>query len=72
MGVVGTNHGHSAVVTSAQLTAAGALALGIQGSADHPHTVQLTAADVASIAASNRVSKTSSSDAGHDHIVTFN
>ena len=72
VGVIGGNHGHSAVITSAQITAAGAVALGIQGSADHPHTVELTAAEIVSIAASSRVSKNSSSDAGHNHTVTFN
>lgn len=71
-GVVGTNHGHSAVVTGAQLTAGNAVSLNIQGSSDHPHTVELTAADVAAIAANQRVSKQSSSDAGHAHSVTFN
>ena len=71
-GVVGSNHGHVAVITGAQLTAANAVALDIRGSSDHPHTVTLTTADIASIAANQRVTKESSSDAGHSHSVTFN
>jgi hypothetical protein len=71
-GIVGSNHGHVAVITGAQLTAGNALNLDIRGSSDHPHTVTLTAAEVASIAASRRVSLESSSDAAHSHTVTFN
>jgi hypothetical protein len=48
------------------------LSLNIQGTASHPHTVDLTAADISSVAASQRVSKESSSDNGHSHSVTFN
>ena len=72
VGQVSSNHGHSAVITGAQLTAGGALSLNIQGSSDHPHTVVLSASEVASIAASQRVSKESSTDAAHSHTVTFN
>lgn len=72
VGTVSANHGHSAVITSAQLTAAGTLSLNIQGSATHPHLVDLTAGDVAAIAGSQRVARTSSTDNGHAHTVTFN
>jgi len=71
-GVVGSNHGHVAVITAAQLTASNAINLDIRGSSDHPHTVTLTAAEVASIAANTRVTKESSTDAAHSHSVTFN
>jgi len=71
-GVVSSNHGHRAVIVAAQLSAAAEIALDIRGDSDHPHTVMLTAAEVGSIAASQRVSKESSSDAGHSHTVTFN
>jgi hypothetical protein len=56
----------------AQLTAGGALALDIRGDADHPHTVELSADEVEAIAGNQRVSKTSSTDASHSHVVTFN
>jgi hypothetical protein len=71
-GSISSNHGHSAVITSAQITAAGGIALGIQGTASHPHTVTLAGSDISAIAGSQRVSKESSSDSGHSHTVTFN
>ncbi len=72
-GVIGSNHGHSnSTITAAQLTAGGAVTLNIQGGASHPHTVELTQAEIASIAANQRVSKESSTDNGHSHTVTFN
>jgi hypothetical protein len=70
-GSVSANHGHSAVITSAQLTAGNAVVLDIRGNADHPHTVELSAAEVMQIASRTRVSKQSSSDAGHAHTLTF-
>jgi hypothetical protein len=72
VGAISDNHGHSAVITGAQLTTGGALALDIKGTATHTHTVQLSAADIASIAGGQRVSKSSSTAEGHDHTVTFN
>lgn len=70
--VIGSNHGHAGTITAAQLTAGGTLSLNIQGTAAHPHTVELTAADISTIASSQRVSKESSTDNGHSHSVTFN
>lgn len=72
VGVISANHGHSAVITAAQLTAGGDLSLDIRGASDHPHTLTLTAAQVAAIAANQRVAKESSTDDGHSHTVTFN
>jgi hypothetical protein len=76
-GAVAANHGHSAVITSAQLMANNAVVLDIRGSATHPHTVELSSAEVGQIAAGQRVSKVSSTDdspdAGrHSHTVMFN
>lgn len=72
VGNISANHGHTAVITSAQLTAGGALTLNIRGDSDHPHTVDITAAEVVMIRDGQRVSKTSSMDVDHNHIVTFN
>jgi hypothetical protein len=36
---ISANHGHSAVITGAQLTAGGAVELNIRGTATHAHTV---------------------------------
>jgi spore coat protein U-like protein len=72
VGSISANHGHSAVITSAQLGTAGGITLNIQGSAGHPHTVALTGGELSTIAGSQRVAKESSNDAGHSHTVTFN
>ena len=76
-GTVSANHGHTATVTSVQLTAGNSVSLDIRGSADHPHTVTLSAAEVVQIRDGQRVSTTSTSDASalfgvHLHAVTFN
>jgi len=72
VGVVSSNHGHSAVITGAQLTAAGAVKLDITGAATHSHSVELTGAEVTAIAGGAKTSKESSTDSGHSHTVTFN
>jgi hypothetical protein len=71
-GNVSANHGHTAVINAAQLSAGNSVTLDIRGSADHPHTLTLTAAEVQSIAAGTRVGKASSEDQVHTHTVTFN
>jgi hypothetical protein len=71
-GTVSGNHGHTAVVTAAQITAANAVSLDIRGEATHPHTVALSAAEVGMIGTRQTVSKTSSNNDGHIHTVTFN
>ncbi len=72
VGVISANHGHVAVVTEAQQTAANAIQLDIQGTASHPHSVSLTADEVRAIAAGTRTAKESTSNSGHTHTVTFN
>jgi len=42
------------------------------GNATHPHTVSLTASQVQQIGARQQVAVTSTTEAGHDHTVTFN
>jgi hypothetical protein len=76
-GTVSTNHGHVATVASAELTAGNAVTLDIRGSADHPHTVVLTGAEVVQIRDGQRVTKASTTDQSaafgtHSHTVTFN
>ena len=72
VGSVSANHGHSAVITEAQLQAGNAISLNIRGNAPHPHTVDLSATELQQISAGQRVSKVSSNDDGHTHDVTFN
>jgi hypothetical protein len=76
-GSVLANHGHNAVITAAQLTGNSDVTLDIRGSADHPHTVVITMAELGQISSGQRVTKTSSTDpsasAGtHSHPVQFN
>ena len=75
-GTVEANHGHSAVVTAAQITAGNSVTLSLSGS-DHTHTVDLTGAEVGQIGNGTRVTKQSTNDASaafgaHAHTVTFN
>ena len=70
-GTISSNHGHAAVITSAQLTAANTLSLSIQGTASHNHTLELSAAEVGQIAQGRTVAK-ESSGTSHTHTVTFN
>jgi hypothetical protein len=77
VGSISANHGHSAIIVAAQLTAASAISLDIRGSSDHTHNVELSAAEINAIAGNQRVSKGSSGSSGgsygdHSHTVTFN
>ena len=71
-GTVLANHGHTAFIENARLTAGNGFALDIRGNADHPHTIDLTANQVMQIAARQRVSVESTTDAAHAHTVVFN
>jgi hypothetical protein len=71
-GTVSANHGHTATIMAAQITAGGAISLDIRGQATHPHTVQLTSDELRSIGARTQVTKTSTTNDGHSHSVTFN
>jgi hypothetical protein len=70
-GSVSANHGHVAVVAAAQITAGNALSLNIQGTATHPHTVDLTQAELVTLRNRQAVSKDSTNNNGHMHTVTF-
>jgi hypothetical protein len=72
VGNVSANHGHQAVLRAAQITAANAVTLDIRGSADHPHSLELSADEVRAVGNGQRVSKSSSVDDAHSHTVTFN
>ncbi len=70
-GVISANHGHSVVITAAQIDAGGAVTLTLTGAA-HTHTVALTAPQVGDIGAGTQVSATSTTADAHTHLVTFN
>jgi len=73
-GDITSNHGHVAVVTSAQQLDGGAVSLNIQGTASHNHVVELTADQVMQIRNGQKVSNdcSRSGGTGHYHTVTFN
>jgi len=70
-GSVSANHGHVATITGAQITASNGFSLNIQGTATHPHTVDITQADLRALQSRQTVSKDSSNNSGHMHAVTF-
>jgi hypothetical protein len=73
-GVVANNHAapHAVTITSAQITAGTAIAaLNIQGQATHNHTLSITAAQLTSLKNKQAISTDSTTDAGHQHTVTF-
>jgi hypothetical protein len=70
-GSVSSNHGHSAVITGAQLGAGNDLQLNIQGTSSHAHTLSLTASEVRSVRDGARVQK-DCTGGSHTHSVTFN
>jgi hypothetical protein len=71
-GSISDNHGHTAVVTRAQLTGGTNVNVDIRGSASHTHTVTLSQPDLTAIAAGTRVARESSNGDSHTHTVTFN
>jgi hypothetical protein len=70
-GTISANHGHSATISSAQITAGNAITLDIRSQADHPHTVAVSQANLATLNGRQSVTITSSTDASHSHSVTF-
>jgi hypothetical protein len=72
IGQISANHGHVAVIKGAQLTSPTDINLDITGTAGHTHHVPLSAAEIGQIAANTRVTKTSTTDSGQNHDVTFN
>ena len=71
-GVISNNHGHTATITAAELTAGNAVNVLLTEGSGHTHHLGLTANEVAMVAANQRVSGQSTTDSGHSHTVTFN
>ena len=70
-GTISANHGHVAQIKSAEITAGNAISLNIQGTASHPHTVDVSQAELRSLQSRQTVTKTSTTDNNHSHTVTF-
>jgi len=71
-GVVSDNHGHRAIVESAQLNSNSTITIDMRFRATHNHELTLTPLELASISENGRVTKVSSTTEGHSHTVTFN
>ncbi|HEY1303819.1 MAG TPA: hypothetical protein VGF24_09750 [Vicinamibacterales bacterium] len=71
-GTISANHGHIATIKGADLTSPTTISLDIMGMATHTHKVDLTQAEVTSIAGGTQVAKVSTTDNLHNHTVTFN
>jgi hypothetical protein len=69
---ISANHGHTATITGAQLTAGGDVTIQLTEGSGHTHSVGLTGAEVVQIRDNTRVAKESTSNSGHSHTVTFN
>ena len=69
---ISSNHGHVIMVTSAQVNAGVDMTYDIMGSADHTHSVTITAANFATLQsnANGSVMVTTTSGGGHTHSVT--
>ena len=70
-GNVSANHGHTAVIDAARITAGTAFSLDIRGTATHPHTVDIAQADLMALQNRQTVTKASTTDNDHSHTVTF-
>src|SRR5439155_22929778 len=75
-GTISANHNHVAVITAARITAGDAIALSIQGTAAHNHTLSITQADLTTLRNRQSVTRESSTDQSntfglHSHTVTF-
>ena len=68
---IGGNHGHSLVVSPADVAAGTAKSYDIQGSSVHPHTVVVTAEMFTDLQDGKPVTVASSEDSGHMHGVTI-
>ena len=67
------NHGHNAIVKKAQLDLGGDLTITVnKGTADHQHTLALTAQEMIDIKAGKMVMKDSGTTKEHNHSVMFN
>jgi len=65
------NHGHNLAIPKAHFAAGVTQAYDIQGVSDHPHTIELTAGQLATIAGGGTVTVTTVTDgSGHSHSVS--
>ncbi|WP_273566657.1 hypothetical protein [Maribacter halichondriae] len=67
---IGGNHGHTLVVSKADVAAGAEKTYSIQGSSGHDHTVTLTAANFTTLMNNSAISVVSSNDDSHTHSIS--
>lgn len=67
---IGTNHGHTVVVTKEEVAAAAAKTYDITGSAAHSHSITITAGQFATLASTGTLTVMSTDGGAHTHTVT--
>ncbi|ETN96332.1 hypothetical protein [Zhouia amylolytica] len=67
---IGGNHGHTLTVSKEDVEAGTEKTYNIEGSADHNHTVIITASNFSSLKGNDSITVTSSSDDAHTHSIT--
>jgi hypothetical protein len=67
---IGGNHGHSLTVSVADINAGVDKTYSIEGSADHPHQVTVTAAQFNTLKSNTQIVIASSVNSDHSHSVT--
>jgi hypothetical protein len=65
------NHGHSLILSKADVALGGTKTFSIAGGAGHAHTITLVPADFTALKAGSTVTKVSSNGAGHTHSVSI-
>ena len=71
-GAIAANHGHTVVVTEAEIQAGEAVRLTLTEGSSHTHSLDLSAEQVMNIGAGRQVIAESNTDFLHTHTVTFN
>ncbi len=68
---IGSNHGHSLTVSSADVNAGAEKTYSITGSSPHSHSVTVSAANFTTLKSNQQISINSTSGGGHTHNVTI-
>lgn len=66
---IGSNHGHTLVVSKVDVSSGNDKTYNIQGTSNHPHTVDLTSDHFAQLKSNQTITVTSSNDDAHTHSV---
>lgn len=65
------NHGHSLIVSKADIEAGTEKTYSIQGAADHDHMITITAADFSTLKSNMQIGENSTTVQSHSHTVTI-